>query len=158
VVTASQRPDAGRTVHAKHRLGAAAVILDERGRVLLVRHTYGRLNWELPGGAAEPNESIVQTALREVQEETGLQVTARHTSGIYYEPENDMLHFVFLCEPQDGDLEPRPRGWEISACAFWPPNDLPRPISDFTVRRIEHALSGVVWPLPETVGKRRWLF
>src|SRR5688500_810850 len=35
------------------KLGAAAVILDTLGRVLLVKHTYGPLNWELPGGGAE---------------------------------------------------------------------------------------------------------
>jgi hypothetical protein len=31
------------------RIGAAAVVLDDSRRVLLVRHTYGRLNWELLG-------------------------------------------------------------------------------------------------------------
>ncbi len=149
---------AGDAVRAKHRLGAAAVILDGERRVLLVRHTYGRFNWELPGGAAERDESIVQTALREVCEETGLKVTARHTTGIYYEPEIDMLHFVFLCEVAAGTLDPRPAGWEISECAFWPPDDLPRPISDFTVRRIQDALSGTTFPLPQTVEKRKWLF
>lgn len=54
------------------KLGAAAVILNDAGHVLLVRHTYGRLNWELPGGYAEAAESIVETAIREVREETGL--------------------------------------------------------------------------------------
>jgi 8-oxo-dGTP diphosphatase len=48
-----------------HR-GSAAVILNDAGHVLLVKHTYGRLNWELPGGGAEPNESMMATAVREV--------------------------------------------------------------------------------------------
>ena len=29
-------------------LGAAAAIFDEHGRVLLVKQSYGRMNWELP--------------------------------------------------------------------------------------------------------------
>jgi 8-oxo-dGTP diphosphatase len=149
--------DADEEIYAKYRLGAAAVILDSQGCVLLVKHTYGRLNWELPGGAAERNESIVDTAVREVQEETGLRVAAKHITGIYYEPRIDMLHFVFLCEPQDGRLEPRPGGREISRCAFWPADELPRPISDFTIRRIQDALSGAVLPLPQVIEKRRWL-
>ena len=35
------------------KLGSAATITDERGYVLLVKHSYGKLNWEIPGGAAE---------------------------------------------------------------------------------------------------------
>src|SRR5215218_4775661 len=38
-------------------LGSAAVVLDEHGRVLLVKHSDGRLNRELPGGRAEEGES-----------------------------------------------------------------------------------------------------
>ncbi len=54
------------------------------GKNLMVKHTYGRENWELPGGVAEFNESIVETALREAREEMGLQVAAENTTGIYY--------------------------------------------------------------------------
>lgn len=60
----------------RKRLGAAAVILNRDGEVLLVKHSYGRLNWELPGGVTEDGESVVQTAVREVREETGLEVSA----------------------------------------------------------------------------------
>jgi 8-oxo-dGTP pyrophosphatase MutT (NUDIX family) len=57
------------------RVGAAGLITDEEGKVLLVRHTYGRKNWELPGGMVERGESPMEGAVREVQEETGLSVT-----------------------------------------------------------------------------------
>jgi 8-oxo-dGTP diphosphatase len=52
------------------RLGAAAIIL-KVNTVLLVRHSYGKLNWELPGGWNEPGESLIDTVVREVREETG---------------------------------------------------------------------------------------
>lgn len=139
------------------KLGAAAVILDTQGRVLLVKHSYGPLNWELPGGGAEQGESIVETALREVREETGLHVVAQHTTGIYYDTETDMLRFVFLCQSRDTTLVPRFEAEEISASAFWSPTALPRPISDFTVRRIADAMAGVMQPLPAPVGPRQWL-
>ena len=81
----------------ERRVGAAAVVLDDHDRVLLVRHTYGRFNWELPGGASEPRESFAQTALRELREETSLEAVAERLTGIYYEPETDAHHFVFRC-------------------------------------------------------------
>jgi len=145
-----------RAVYSKYRLGAAAVITNERGEVLLVKHSYAQLNWELPGGAADPGESIAETALREVREETGLEVVAEHVTGIYYESDLDMLSFAFWCTVPTGTLNLQPDNEEISQCAFCPPDDLPRPISDFTIRRIEDALAGVKLPLPTVVGPRQW--
>jgi 8-oxo-dGTP diphosphatase len=138
------------------RLGAAAVILDEAGWVLLVKHTYGRRNWELPGGGGEANESAEETALREVREETGLRVVAERLSGVYYEREADMHHFVFVCRRVGGAEAPRPDRVEIAECGFWSPEALPRPISDLTVRRIRDALVEDAASLV-TVPPRRWL-
>ncbi|HEV2124035.1 MAG TPA: NUDIX hydrolase [Chloroflexota bacterium] len=139
-------------------LGAAAVILDERGYVLLVKHSYGKLNWELPGGLAEANESLVDTAVREVREETGLRVRVEWLTGFYYEPTNHDIHqFVFLCTKEDPAALPRPDKSEITECAYCSPDDLPRPISDFTVRRIRDATSGGSrLPLPTIIGPRQW--
>jgi len=63
-------------------MGAAAVILDGRGYVLLVKHSYGHLNWEIPGGGAEPDESVADTAVRETHEETGLHVAVERLTGV----------------------------------------------------------------------------
>jgi 8-oxo-dGTP diphosphatase len=137
------------------RMGAAAVIRDREGRVLLVRHAYGRLNWELPGGASEPGETIVETAVREVREETGLDVVAEGMTGVYYDGERDAHHFVFLCTVTSG--EAAPSSGEISACAYWPREDLPRPISDFTIRRIADALDDQARPLPTEIPPRTFI-
>jgi 8-oxo-dGTP pyrophosphatase MutT (NUDIX family) len=143
----------------RYRLGAAAVIQNEQSRVLLVKHTYGHLNWELPGGGAEIGESIVETVVREVREETGLIVVAQHTTGVYYEPENDLLHFVFLCHPQPASLNKiHLDNKEISQYGYWSPDALPRPISDFTVLRITDAISGVRLPLPKVITPRQWFY
>jgi 8-oxo-dGTP diphosphatase len=138
-------------------IGAAAVIVNDEGGVLLVKQTYGRLNWELPGGAAEVGESPDETALREVREEAGLVVAALHLTGYYHDAEADFLHFVFLCEVHDRDSTPRPDLREVSECRYWPPEALPRPISDFTIRRIQEAMAGVKFSLPSRVGPRVWI-
>ena len=51
--------------------GAAVLVTDEQGRLLLLRRTDNGC-WGIPGGAMEPGETLEQTALRETQEETGL--------------------------------------------------------------------------------------
>ncbi|MEY2828569.1 MAG: hypothetical protein RIQ33_427 [Bacteroidota bacterium] len=54
---------------------AGGVVLNEKNEVLLI-HRKGK--WDLPKGKAEANETIEQTAIREVQEETGLQDVSIH--------------------------------------------------------------------------------
>lgn len=138
-------------------LGAACVILDGEGRVLLVHHTYGRLNWELPGGGAEPGEAPDETARRELLEETGLRAELDRLTGVYFEPEHDlgpMVHFVFRCRWSDR-LDPVASSPEVSDVRYWPVDGLPRPISDFTERRIRDAvLEGPVQV--GRVGSRQW--
>jgi 8-oxo-dGTP pyrophosphatase MutT (NUDIX family) len=138
-------------------MGAAAVILNQNGHVLLVKHTYGKCNWEIPGGRSEDGESPVDTAIREVREETGLVVAAQHMTGCYFDASAGVLGFAFRCEVQEGTGEAVPDGAEVSECRYWPPEALPRPISDFTLLRIRDALAGSNHPLPTVIGPRQWL-
>lgn len=137
-------------------LSVAAVIRDGDGRVLLVKQTYGRLNWELPGGGVEPGESLVEAVRREVREETGLEVAAEHVTGLYDERDIDYVHVVFACRRGDPTATPTIDPTEVSACAFWPVEALPRPMSDYTERRIRDGLAGAVSPLPYLLRERRW--
>ena len=52
-------------------LGAHAIVDDEGGRVLLVRHSY-RSGWHLPGGGVGAGEPPVMAVIRELKEEIGL--------------------------------------------------------------------------------------
>ena len=141
---------------ASKKLGAAAIITDDRGCVLMVKHSYGKLNWEIPGGAADANETIAETAVREVREETGLIVIAERLAGIYYCMENDSHHFVFVCSMARDGQKPASISDETTDCGYFSLDALPRPSSDFTVRRIQDALSGNLSTLPISVGPRQW--
>lgn len=140
----------------KTRFGAAAVITNDRGALLLVHHTYGPRNWELPGGGREQGESAVDTVVREVREETELTVIRSELAGVYYESANDWHHFTFRCGVVPR-IDPRPDQLEISECAFWPLDRLPRPITDFTLTRIRDATGGNQVPAFHVIGPRHLL-
>ncbi len=75
---------------------ASAAITDEEGRLLLARRTDSGF-WTIPGGTMEPGETIAETAVREVKEETGIDVEVVSLVGIYSNP----LHVV---EYSDGEV------------------------------------------------------
>lgn len=68
------------------RLGCSAVVFDEtRKKVLLTKRTDNGL-WCLPGGGVDPGESVEETVIREVQEETRLTVRVLRLIGVYSDP------------------------------------------------------------------------
>lgn len=64
--------------HAKFMVGVTGVVRDDQGRVLLLRHRMWppERQWGLPTGYAVKGEEFAQTVVREVREETGLEVKA----------------------------------------------------------------------------------
>jgi ADP-ribose pyrophosphatase YjhB (NUDIX family) len=62
-----------------------AVVTDPDGRILLVHKTDNGL-WALPGGGMDLGESITDAVVREVKEETGLDVEVKDLVGIYSNP------------------------------------------------------------------------
>ena len=67
------------------RLAVKAVILDAAGRCLLVRRSPVNRNfvgkWEWPGGKVDQGEDFASAVLREVTEETGLQIEITGLAG-----------------------------------------------------------------------------
>ncbi len=66
-------------------VGSSAIVTDENGRILLQRRSDSG-NWALPGGAMDIGETFAQSAVREVKEETGFDVSIDHIVGIYSDP------------------------------------------------------------------------
>jgi mutator protein MutT len=80
-----------------------AIIRDHAGRILLQRRSdYG--DWGLPGGGMEAGEQIEETMIREVKEETGLEVISYELAAIYtgermnytYPDGNEVVFVMFL--------------------------------------------------------------
>jgi 8-oxo-dGTP pyrophosphatase MutT (NUDIX family) len=66
-------------------------VLTDGNRVLLVRHTYGYREWDLPGGTPRRGESPIEAASREMQEELGIEVAD-------WQPLGDLLRVSYGCE------------------------------------------------------------
>lgn len=75
------------------RVGAGVIITDDRGWILLEKRSDSGI-WGLPGGRIEPGESIQESAIREVKEETGLNVEITQLLGVYSEPEDRIVTFL----------------------------------------------------------------
>ncbi|XP_049386919.1 nudix hydrolase 2-like [Solanum stenotomum] len=61
--------------NASHRIGIGAFVLDQNGQVLVVKEISGKITgtWKLPTGVVDEGEDICMAAVREVQEETGIE-------------------------------------------------------------------------------------
>lgn len=76
-------------VYSHTMLGVGGLVVNDKNEVLVVSERFALIpnSWKLPGGYAEPNENIVDAAIREVREETGIEsvfntvISLRHAHG-----------------------------------------------------------------------------
>jgi 8-oxo-dGTP pyrophosphatase MutT (NUDIX family) len=126
------------------------VVVDGTGRILMIRRTDNG-NWAVPGGAIDLGESMIDAAVRETQEETGITCEVTGLVGIYTDP-GHVIHYtsndevrqefsiVLTARPVAG--EPTPSS-ESSEVHWVDPADVPQLTIDRSMRmRIERYLSG----------------
>jgi ADP-ribose pyrophosphatase YjhB (NUDIX family) len=103
-------------------IGANVAVLQD-GKVLLTRREDFQV-WCLPGGHVEPGESLAQAAIREVLEETGLDVRLTRLVGLYSRPRWGEYHIaVFAAESVGGSLHGQ--AGEVIDLAYFGRNGLP---------------------------------
>ena len=134
-----------------------AAVRDDAGRLLLIHKVDNDL-WALPGGAMETGESIVDAAVREVSEETGLTVELTGLVGIYTDPGHVMAYddgevrqeFSVCFHARVVDGEAREDGSETKAVRWVELGDVVAlNVHPSMRRRIEDALSA--GPTPQIV-------
>jgi 8-oxo-dGTP pyrophosphatase MutT (NUDIX family) len=123
-------------------------VRDDRGRVLLIHKVDNNL-WALPGGGHDAGESITDTAVREVREETGLDVEVVRLVGTYTNPNHVMAYddgevrqqFSLCFEGRWIGGQPREDGTETKEVRWVTPADLDQLNIHPSMRlRIDHAL------------------
>lgn len=118
-------------------------VLSHDGQILLVRHTYGPRQWDLPGGMVRRGEPPEATARREMHEELGVQ-PARFTDlgsvRAVLEHRHDAID-VFGAELATPSLTLQRA--ELEAARWFSPEELPR-LRPLGERILRHALPLVV--------------
>ena len=63
-----------KTVNDQFLVGVTGVIFNHKNQVLVLKHTYRKTAWSLPGGYLKASEHPKAGLAREIEEETGLKV------------------------------------------------------------------------------------
>jgi mutator protein MutT len=108
-------------------------IFQKNGKILLMRRSKIKGdNFGFIGGHVDPGESPVNALIREIKEEVGLRVKARHLSltKVIYRGKDDIqkIHLVFVAKRWKGT----PKNLEPRLCKFikwYPLDDLPQKLS-----------------------------
>ncbi|MEU0558269.1 NUDIX domain-containing protein [Dactylosporangium maewongense] len=123
--------------------GVSGIVVDDRGRLLLARRS-DTGGWAVLAGVVEPGEQPADAVVREVREETGVEVRVERLLGVAMHPVHypngdrcEYLNVTFLCSVAGGtatvnDDESLEVGW-------FDPADLP-PMEPYSRLRVEMAV------------------
>jgi 8-oxo-dGTP diphosphatase len=110
---------------------ATAVIPYPPDKIILIKRSTPPFvgYWALPGGRVDPGETVEQTIVREVKEETGLDITVVSKIGEYHEQgvqggfEYDYYPACFLVKRVGGEIKRQES--EIEEIKLFSVNDIP---------------------------------
>ncbi len=98
-------------MHKNPALTVDAVIICENDSIILIKRKkdpYKGL-WALPGGFVEYGETVESAVLREVKEETGLEIKLITIVGVYSDPDRDprghTVTIAYLAKKIGGNLK-----------------------------------------------------
>jgi 8-oxo-dGTP pyrophosphatase MutT (NUDIX family) len=131
-------------------LGVRGLVIDEAGRIFLVKHTYVR-GWHLPGGGVEPGETLIDALARELKEEGNIDlVETPALHAVYFNKGVSQRDHVALFVV-DAFRQPAPPvpDHEIMAHGFFAPDALP----DDTVASVRARVAEVLMRAPLS---QRW--
>lgn len=122
---------------------ATAIIIQPPDHILLIKRLTKPFvgYWALPGGRSDPEETAEQTVVREVKEETGLNVQVVRKVGKYHEhgtqagTEYDYYPTCFVVKPLSGEL--RKQDAEISEIRYFSLDSLPKVLAFEHTKMIE---------------------
>ncbi len=124
-------------------LGVRALVIDARGRIFLVKHSY-IVGWHLPGGGVETGETLREALARELREEGNIELTGPpHLHGMFFNKRVSRRDHValFVVREFRQSAMPKPNR-EIIAHGYFTLDALPNDTSAATRARIAEVLGG----------------
>ena len=113
--------------HARFTVTAGAVVTDDAGRVLLLRHRFRPgSGWGVPGGFIGAGEQPGEALRRELREEVGLELESAEIAFVRTLRQIRQVEVIFRCRPRG---EARPQGLEVREAAWFAPGELPPGLS-----------------------------
>jgi ADP-ribose pyrophosphatase len=89
----------------------AVLVIDADNNVLLKKDP--NRGWEVPGGHLDDGESLAECAVREVKEETGMDVEIVKLCGMTHEVENRRCTVFWMARPVGGQLRTCPESLDV---------------------------------------------
>ena len=124
-----------RVIRPLFQVFAVAVIFDQNKHLLLVKSTYQRFHpWGLPGGNLDYNESPEETTVREMLEETALNIAIEKFLFVKtWTP--DRVGLYYLCRIESGVFQPSD---EVSELGYFSLENLPdvRPLDVDLIKQL----------------------
>lgn len=121
---------------------AGAVVCDERGRVLLLRHVLRKgSGWGVPGGFLKSGEQPEEAIRRELREETGLELDSVELAFVRTLKGVRQVEVIFRASMKADALSRIEKGFEIDRAEWFEQGSLPDSVSQDQHRIIGRALA-----------------
>ena len=122
-------------------MGVSAMVENEAGHILLVRHTYTS-GWHFPGGGVKTRETVADALARELREEVGVALKAApELVGVYTNLADPRSSHVAFYRVRSFDIAPAPN-LEIAEQRFFAPDALPPGVGRGPVNRLAEMRGG----------------
>lgn len=151
--------------YASHYLGVGALIVNSQGKILLVKekHTLKPLQnmWKIPTGLSEKGETIQQAVIREVKEETGLDISfegilcCREMHPYLFNTSD--IFFICLCKCEDGQNIDILKGNELKECKWFDVQGIKDILEDKNFSTFSATFfTSILEALPEKIKNIAW--
>ncbi|GGE55811.1 NUDIX hydrolase [Priestia taiwanensis] len=102
------------TMLVKYVITSGAVVMNTNGEILLKKDP--KRGWELPGGQVEEGEAFQETVIREVKEETGIDIEVLSFCGVSQEISNHICNMWWLAKALNDETKTSEESLEVVFC------------------------------------------